>query len=41
MDLFRRKRSFLPIEVMLALAINVVVIAFGYCAVLMWGLLSR
>jgi hypothetical protein len=39
-DLFRQKRFFLPIEVMIALAINAVVVVFGYYAVVMWGLFS-
>ena len=40
MDLFRQKRFFLPIEVMIVLAINAVVVIFGYYAVVMWGLFS-
>lgn len=39
MDLFRQKR-FLPIEVMIALAINVVVVVLGYYAVVIWGFLG-
>jgi hypothetical protein len=37
MDPFEKKR-FLPIEVMIALAINVVVAILGYYAIMMWGL---
>ena len=41
MDPFEKKRRFLlPIEVMIALAINAVVVVFGYYAVVMWGLFS-
>jgi hypothetical protein len=40
-ELFRqKKRFFLPIEVMIVLAINAVVVIFGYYAVVMWGLFS-
>jgi hypothetical protein len=39
MDLFRKKR-FLPIEVIIALAINAVVVVFGYYTVMIWGLLG-
>jgi hypothetical protein len=38
MDPFEKKR-FLPIEVMVALAINLVVAVLGYYAIMMWGLL--
>jgi hypothetical protein len=37
MDRFDKKRL-LPIEVMIALAINVVVAILGYYAIIMWGL---
>jgi hypothetical protein len=37
MDPFEKKR-FLPIEVMIAIAINVVVAILGYYAIMMWGL---
>ena len=37
MDLFKKKRL-LPIEVMIALAINLVVAILGYYAIMMWGL---
>jgi hypothetical protein len=37
MDPFE-KRRLLPIEVMIALAINVVVAILGYYAIMMWGL---
>ncbi len=36
MDLFEKKRFLLPIEVLIALAINVVVL--GCYAMIMWGL---
>jgi len=39
MDLFRKKRFLLPIELMIALAINVVVAILSYYAIMMWGLL--
>jgi len=38
MDPFEKKRFLLPVEVMVMLAINVVVVAFGYYAMVMWGL---
>jgi hypothetical protein len=37
MDPFEKKR-FLPSEVMIAIAINVVVAILGYYAIMMWGL---
>lgn len=39
MDLFVKKRFPLPIELMIALALNVVVV-LGYCAIMMWGFAS-
>jgi hypothetical protein len=39
MDPFEKKRL-LPIEVMIALAINLVVAILGYYAIMMWGLFS-
>ena len=30
--------EFLPIEVLIALATNIVVAVLGYCAIMMWGL---
>jgi uncharacterized membrane protein affecting hemolysin expression len=41
MDRFKEKFSVLPIEVMVVLAINVVVVAFGYDAITVWGLFIR
>ena len=41
MDRFKEKFSVLPIEVMVVLAINIVVVAFSYYAVTMWGLFIR
>jgi hypothetical protein len=35
------KRRAIPIEVILVLAINVVATAFGYFAIMMWGLFSN
>jgi hypothetical protein len=37
MDPFEKKRL-LPIELMIAVAINVVVAIVGYYAIMMWGL---
>jgi hypothetical protein len=31
----------LPLEVMIAVAINIVVVAFGYFSITVWGLLSN
>jgi hypothetical protein len=39
MDLFR-KRRFLPIDVMIVLALNAAVVVLGYYAVMIWGLLG-
>jgi hypothetical protein len=36
---FEKKRFWLPIELMVALAINVVVAVLSYHAIMMWGLL--
>ena len=41
MDRFKEKFSVLPIEVMVVLAINIVVVALGYYAVTVWGLFIR
>jgi len=38
MDRSHEKRVVLPIEVMIVVAINIVVVAFGYYAITMWGL---
>jgi hypothetical protein len=40
MDRSQEKRLVLPIEVLIVLAINVVVVAFGYYAITVWGLFS-
>jgi hypothetical protein len=37
MDLFEKKRFLLPIEVLIALATNVVVAVLGYYAIILWG----
>ena len=41
MDRSQQKRLVLPIEVLILLAINVVVAAFGYYAITVWGLFSN
>jgi hypothetical protein len=41
MDRSQEKRLVLPIEVLIVLAINVVVVAFGYYAITVWGLFSE
>jgi hypothetical protein len=41
MDRFKEKFSVLPIEVMVVLAINIVMAAFGYYAVTVWWLFIR
>jgi hypothetical protein len=38
MNLFQKNRFIPPIEVVVVLAVNVVVVVAGYCAVMMWGL---
>jgi hypothetical protein len=38
MDPFDEKRFVLPIEAMVALAINLVVAVLGYYAIMVWGL---
>jgi hypothetical protein len=40
MDRSQEKGLELPIEVLIVLAINVVVVAFGYYAITVWGLFS-
>ena len=37
MDLFEKKRFWIPIELVIVLAINLVVAVIGYYAILMWG----
>jgi hypothetical protein len=39
MDLFQKNRFILPIEVVVVISINLVVVVAGYYAVMMWGLL--
>lgn len=41
MDRSQEKKVVLPIEVMIAVAINIVVVAFGYYAITAWGLFSN
>jgi len=41
MDRSQEMKVVLPIEVMIAVAINIVVVAFGYYAITMWGLFSN
>jgi hypothetical protein len=38
MDPFEEKRFVLPIEAMVALAINLVVAVLGYYSIMVWGL---
>lgn len=38
MDLFPKNRFILPIEVVVVIAINLVVVVAGYCVVMMWEL---
>jgi hypothetical protein len=40
MDPFVKKRFLIPIELMIALAINVVVALLGYYAIMTWGLVT-
>jgi hypothetical protein len=41
MDQYQEKRVVLPIEVMIVVAINIVVVAFGYFAITTWGLFTN
>jgi hypothetical protein len=38
MDPFEKKRFLLPIELMIALAINVLIVVLGYYTMMVWGL---
>jgi hypothetical protein len=38
MDLFQKNRFVMPVEVVIVIAINLVVVVAGYYAVMMWGL---
>jgi len=38
MDLFQKNRFLLPVDVVVVLAINIVLVVLGYYAVVMWGL---
>ena len=38
MDEFQKPRFFVPIEIMIVIAINLVVVVAGYYAIMMWGL---
>jgi hypothetical protein len=40
MKLFQRNRFILPIEVLVVVAINLVVVVAGYYTVMMWGLFT-
>jgi hypothetical protein len=40
MDLFQKNRFILPIEVLVVVAINLVVVVAGYYTVMMWGLFT-
>ena len=39
MDQFQRPRFYVPIEIVIVIAINLVVGVAGYYAIMMWGLL--
>jgi hypothetical protein len=38
MDIFQKRRALPPVEVVIVLAINIVMVVLGYYAVMMWGL---
>jgi hypothetical protein len=38
MDLFQKNRFVMPVEVVIVIAINLVVVVAGYYAVMMWGI---
>ena len=38
MDQFQKHRFVVPIEIVIVIAINLVVVVAGYCAIMMWGL---
>jgi hypothetical protein len=38
MDLFRKNRFVMPLDLVVVIAINLVVVVAGYYAVMMWGL---
>ena len=38
MDPFQKPRFYVPIEVVIVIAINLVVVVAGYYAIMMWGL---
>jgi hypothetical protein len=40
MDQFPKRRFVMPIEILIVIAINLVVVVAGYYAVMMWGLFS-
>jgi hypothetical protein len=38
MNLFQKSRFLLPVDVVVVLAINIVIVVLGYYAIVMWGL---
>jgi hypothetical protein len=38
MDQFQKRRFVVPIEIVIVIAINLVVVVAGYYAIMMWGL---
>jgi hypothetical protein len=40
MDQFQKRRFVMPIEILIVIAINLVVVVAGYYAIMMWGLFS-
>jgi hypothetical protein len=38
MDQFQKPRFYMPIEIVIVIAINLVVVVAGYYATMMWGL---
>jgi len=40
MNPFENEPFFLPVELMVVLAINVVVALLGYCVITMWGMFT-
>jgi hypothetical protein len=40
MDLFQKNRFILPVEVLVVVAINLVLVVAGYYTVMMWGLFT-
>ncbi len=38
MDQFQKPRFYMPIEIVIVIAINLVIVVAGYYAIMMWGL---